>query len=243
MKRKVSICLIIVLFVPLMAGAQDTIVTEYKNNIKINTAALLFSNISLQYERKLSSHWTLVAGAGYRWGGTVPKALGLGNLIVNTDDTRITGFSITPEVRYYFNLCECGGSPSGFYAGLYGRYTKFYGDLNFNLWNGSEYYEALVVSNLRELGIGLQLGYQFVFKQRWTVDLMFAGPRLSNYKFKADVDSDDVEALISAVEEGINEKRDWLGMDPISIDPTSGDLEAQFGFKAFRYAVGIGFRF
>ncbi|MCK5691434.1 MAG: hypothetical protein KAI08_01255 [Bacteroidales bacterium] len=45
-----------------------------------------------------------MAGASYRWAGTVPRALGLGNLIVSTDAARITGFSFTPEVRYYFNF-------------------------------------------------------------------------------------------------------------------------------------------
>ena len=225
-----------------MARAQDSIVTDYKNIMKINTAALLFSNVSLLYERKLNEHWTVLAGTGYRWGGSVPKVLGLGDVIVSSETNGITGFSFTPEVRYYFNFCECGGSPSGLYAGLYGRFTKYYGSLTFNVWNGSEYYDALVTSNLRELGGGLQLGYQFIFKQRFTVDFMFAGPRLSTYKLKADLDSDDLEALVSAIEEGINERRAAIGMDPISIDPST-ELEANFGFKNFRYAIGIGFLF
>ncbi|NOR34275.1 MAG: DUF3575 domain-containing protein [Bacteroidales bacterium] len=225
-----------------MARAQDSIVPDYKNIVKVNTAALLLSNVSLLYERKLNEHWTVLTGAGYRWGGSVPKVLGLGDVIVTSNSAGITGFSFTPEIRYYFNFCECGGSPSGLYAGLYGRFTKYYGDLRFNVWNGSEYYEALVTSNLREFGGGLQLGYQFIFKQRWAVDFMFAGPRLSNYKLKADLESDDLEALVSAIEEGINERRAAIGMDPISIDP-SAELETNFGFKNFRYAIGIGFLF
>ncbi len=225
-----------------MARAQDSIVPDYKNIVKVNTAALLFSNVSLLYERKLNEHWTVLAGTGYRWGGSVPKVFGLGDVIVSSETNGITGFSITPELRYYFNFCECGGSPSGLYAGLYGRFTKYYGSLTFNLWNGSEYYDALVTSNLRELGGGLQLGYQFIFKQRFTVDFMFAGPRLSTYKLKADIDSDNLEALVSAIEERINERREAIGMDPISIDP-SAELEANFGFKNFRYAIGVGFLF
>lgn len=242
MKCKVSACILVMLLFPLMARAQDSIVPDYKNIMKVNTAALLFSNVSLLYERKLNEHWTVLAGTGYRWGGSVPKVLGLGDVIVSSETNGITGFSITPELRYYFNFCECGGSPSGLYAGLYGRFTKYYGSLTFNVWNGSEYYDALVTSNLRELGGGLQLGYQFIFKQRFTVDFMFAGPRLSTYKLKADLDSDDLEALVSAIEEGINERRAAIGMDPISIDP-SAELEANFGFKNFRYAIGVGFLF
>jgi len=205
-----------------MARALDSIVPDYKNIVKVNTAALLLSNVSLLYERKLNEHWTVLTGAGCRWGGSVPKAFGLGDVIVTSKSAGITGFSFTPEIRYYFNFCECGGSPSGLYAGLYGRFT--------------------VTSNLREFGGGLQLGYQFIFKQRWTVDFMFAGPRLSTYKIKADLESDDLEALVSAIEEKINERREAIGMDPISIDP-SAELEVNFGFKNFRYAIGVGFLF
>ena len=242
MKSRVSICIIFFLLFPMLARAQDSIVPDYKNIMKVNTAALLFSNISLLYERKLNEHWTVLAGTGYRWGGSVPKVFGLGDVIVSSETNGIRGFSITPEVRYYFNFCECGGSPSGLYAGLYGRFTKYYGSLTFNVWNGSEYYDALVTANLREVGGGLQLGYQFIFKQRFTVDFMFAGPRLSTYKLKADLESDDLEALVSAIEEKINERREAIGMDPITIEPSS-ELEANFGFKNFRYAIGFGFRF
>ena len=242
LKSRLSLCMVFVLIFPTILKAQDTIVPAYNNIVKVNTAALLVKNVSVLYERKLNQHWTVLAGAGYRWGGNVPKVLGLGGVIVSSESARINGFSFTPEVRYYFNFCECGGSPSGFYAGLYGRYTKYWGSLNFHFWNGSEYKEALVASNLRELGAGLQLGYQFVFKQRWTVDIMFAGPRLSTYKLSGDLDSEDMEALISTIEEEINKKLGWLGMDPISIDPST-EFETNFGFRNFRYAIGFGILF
>jgi len=242
MKSIISASIILMLLFPTLVRGQDSIVPDYKNIVKVNTAALLLSNVSLLYERKLNEHWSVLAGAGYRWGGSVPKALGLGEVIVSSSTSGITGFSITPEIRYYFNFCECGGFPSGLYTGLYGRYTKFYGDLTFNVWNGSEYYQALVSSNLREFGGGLQLGYQFIFKQRWTVDFMFAGPRLSTYKFKADLESDDLEALVDAIEEEINKLRESIGMDPVSIDPST-ELEANFGFINFRYAIGFGILF
>ena len=242
MKSRVSACIILLLLFPALAGAQDSIVTEYKNIVKVNSAALLVSNISLLYERKLNEHWTVLAGTGYRWGGSVPRVFGLGDLIVSSETNGIMGFSLTPEVRYYFNFCECGGSPSGLYAGLYGRFTKYYGSLTFNVWNGSEYNDALVTSSLREFGGGLQLGYQFIFKKRFTVDFMFAGPRLSTYKLKADLESDDLEELVSVIEEEINEKLEWLGMEDISIDPST-ELETNFGFRNFRYAIGIGFLF
>ena len=74
------------------------------------------------------------------------------------------------------------------------------------------------------------------------VDLMFAGPRMSTNKIKFSVDSDYVEEVIPIIEEEINEKLEWLGLDPISIEPSS-DMEAKFGFQYFRYAIGFGYRF
>ena len=96
--------------------------------------------------------------------------------------------------------------------------------------------------NFREYGLGLQMGYQFTIKDRFLVDLMFAGPRMSTNKIRFSVDSDYAEEVIPIIEEEINEKLEWLGMDPISIDP-SAEIEGKFSFRYFRYAVGFGYRF
>ncbi|MCK4881121.1 MAG: hypothetical protein KAS82_10685 [Bacteroidales bacterium] len=90
--------------------------------------------------------------------------------------------------------------------------------------------------------MGLQIGYQLIFKERFLVDFMFAGPRLSTNRIRFTLDSDDVEALVPIIEEEINKRLDWLGMDPISINP-SPEIETNFGFKNFRYAIGIGILF
>lgn len=242
MKRVTFLCLVFVLLSPLIVAAQMKTVSENKNAVKLNTAALVLNNVSLLYERNLNNHWTVQAGAGYRWGGSIPKAFGLGSLIVTSNSKGLRGYSLTPEVRYYFNLCECGESPSGLYAGLYTRFTKLYGDLNFHYWNGTDFIDALVVSNFRELGGGLQIGYQLIFKERFLVDFMFAGPRISTNKIRFTLDSNDIEELVPIIEEEINKRLEWLGMDPISINP-SPEIETTFGFRNFRYAIGIGFLF
>jgi hypothetical protein len=210
--------------------------------VKLNTLGMVFKNISLLYERSLSEHWTIQAGAGYRWRGSPPKALALGDVIVSSKTQGIRGYSFTPELRYYFNLCDCQGTPSGFYAGLYGRFTRYFGDLTFNVWTGEEYLDVATAGNFREFGLGLQLGYQIVIKKRFLVDLMFAGPRISTNQVKFSVESDYAEDVIPIIEEELNEKLEWLGMDPISIDPAP-EVETRFRFNHFRYAVGFGILF
>ena len=130
----------------------------------------------------------------------------------------------------------------GLYAGLYGRMTKFYGDLGFHYWRDEEFVEVAVGTSFRELGVGIQLGYQMVFKGRFILDMMFAGPRLSANRLSFSMNSSDAGELVPIIEEEINKRLEWLGMDPISI-PVSAEGEAKFGFKNFRYAIGIGILF
>ena len=242
MKRRIPVCLVILMLFAFVAAAQEKPVQLYKNSVKLNSVALVLSNASILYERSFNEHWSLQLGAGRRWGGGSPKVLGLGDLIVGAGSSRIKGYSLTPEARYYFNNCDCQGAASGLYAGLYGRWTTYYGDLNFRYWNGSEYIDAAVNGNLRELGVGVQFGYQLIIRQRFLVDIMFAGPRLSSDRVRLSLDLRDVEHLVPVIEEEINERLEWLGMDPISIHP-SPELEARFGFRNFRYALGVGILF
>ena len=121
-------------------------------------------------------------------GGNIPKAFTLGNIVVDAESRGIRGYSFTPELRYYLNLCDCDRAPSGLYAGLYGRFTRLYGDLAINVWTGEEYADVATSGNFSEYGLGLQLGYQFTIRDRFLVDLMYAGPRMSSNRIKFSVD-------------------------------------------------------
>ena len=242
MKKRFSGSLFLVLLTPMLVSAQVKDISAHKNNVKINLVGLILHNASLLYERSLNEHWSLQLGAGYRWGGDIPEVFGLGSLVLTSNSKGVRGYSITPEVRYYFNFCECGGPNTGLYAGLYGRFTKLYGDLSFHYWSEDQYVDVATAGNFREMGGGLQFGYLFKFKGRFLVDIMFAGPRLSTNKIKFSIDSDYAEELVPIIEDAINEKLEWLGMDPISLDP-SPELEADFGFRYFRYGIGFGVLF
>ena len=242
MKRRGTLILMLAWLFPLMLNAQLNTEISYKNSVKLNTVGLILHNASIIYERNLNSHWAVLAGAGYRWGGDLPKLFGLGDLVVSSKSGGLRGYNITPELRYYFNFCECGGSPSGLYAGLYTRLSGYEGDLRFHYWNGTEYIDAGVATNFREMGGGIQIGYQFIFKERFMVDFMFAGPRLTRDKIGFTIDSDYMEDLIPIIEEEINKRLEWLGKDPITIYPST-EIEAKFGFKNFRYGIAIGILF
>lgn len=215
--------------------------TIFHNTVKLNVAAGYFRNLSLFYERKLNDHWSLQMGAGSKFGGKIPKIIGLGNVVLTSNTGGIKGFSFTPEARYHFRFCDCNDW-TGLYAGVYARYTRLFGDMVFNFWNGNEYIDVGGAGDMREYGFGLQLGYQFVFKKRFIVDLMFMGPRTSFQKLKLELDSDFAADVIPLIEEELNKRLEWMGMDPVSI-PTDPSASVKFRFSNFRYGVGIGYLF
>lgn len=176
-----------------------------------------------------------------KWGGDIPKFIGLGDFVVTSSSKGISGFSLTPEARYHFRNCDCNDQ-TGLYIGAYGRATRFQGELEFKYWNGNEYLDIGGAGSMQEYGIGLQLGYQFTIKKRVIIDLLFMGPRISSQRLKLELDSQFASEIIPRIEEEINERLDWWGMDPISI-PTDANAVIDFRFANFRYAIGIGFLF
>ena len=213
----------------------------FRNAVKLNLAGTVFRNVSLYYEHYLNEHWSLQMGAGYKVGGDIPKFIGLGDFVVTSSSKGISGFSLTPEARYHFRNCDCNDQ-TGLYIGAYGRATRFQGELEFKYWNGNEYLDIGGAGSMQEYGIGLQLGYQFTIKKRVIIDLLFMGPRISSQRLKLELDSQFASEIIPRIEEEINERLDWWGMDPISI-PTDANAVIDFRFANFRYAIGIGFLF
>jgi hypothetical protein len=215
--------------------------TAYSNTVKINLAAGYFRNVSLFYERWFNDRWSAQLGAGYKITGKIPKFAALGDFVVTSNTGGIRGFSVAPEVRYHFNLCDCGRH-TGLYAGAYSKLTWLYGDVTFNHWNGSEYVDVGAAGDLREIGFGLQLGYQFTLWERLVVDLFFMGPRTSFQKLHMELDSDFATEVIPRIEEELNKRLEALGLDPVEI-PVSPEFTIDFRFNNFRYGIGIGYIF
>lgn len=94
MKKRFSSSLFLVLLTPMLVCAQVKDLSANKNSVKINLAGLILHNASLLYERSLNEHWSLQLGAGFRWGGDIPKAFGLGSLILTSNSQGVRGYSI-----------------------------------------------------------------------------------------------------------------------------------------------------
>jgi hypothetical protein len=126
----------------------------YRNNIKINPLSLIFGNISLSYERVLSERVSVQLQGGYWIGGRV-------------EGTKWSGYTLTPEVRYYLTDHL---RPEGAYLAAFGRYQEI----------ESEIEKSETQISIQRIGGGVAAGYQFVLGERITWDTFLGVQGFSN---------------------------------------------------------------
>ncbi len=217
----------------------------YPNIIKINSLALVFSNISLLYERGIIPRVSAGIGVGYKYAGTEPKILQVNNSTIGVHLGNIQGFSITPEARYYLKTCD-PRQLEGFYASLYLRYTgyKTAAGIQYTPENSiAEKYDADIALN--EYGVGIQLGYQILLWERFSIDFLFFGPRFSSYHFGYKFNQQPSQEFLDDLSEHLNEVFDRLGADYNVDIKQEGNASASsaFSFVGMRVGLSLGFAF
>ncbi len=218
---------------------------KYPNIVKVNSFALAFQNMSLVYERGIIPNLSAGIGVGYKYAGTLPKLFSVNQSVVGVNLDKIKGISITPEARYYVNSCD-PSQLEGFYAGVYLRYTGYNSAANFEYLPESkpaELYQADIA--LREYGIGIQLGYQLLIKERFSIDFLLFGPRFSSYRLAYEFDQQPSEEFLGDLSEYLNEVVDRLGFDyEVNIE-RDGEKKANtsFSFANARFGLSLGFAF
>jgi hypothetical protein len=144
MKNKIALVSIILLLNISFTKAQKTVV-------KANMLSPLVRTGSFFVEQQLNDNSSLQLGllyTGKTW-----------------DDTKIRGWGITPEYRFYLSDSP---APEGFFVAPYARY------LHFNLEN-----DANDEAKMSGLGGGLIIGQQYIFKKRVSFEWFF-GPAYTN---------------------------------------------------------------
>jgi hypothetical protein len=218
---------------------------QYNSIPKINVMAMAFNNVSLFYERAIYPNVTASLGIGIKSSGKSHKLFEANDYNLRVDFGSITGYSITPEFRYYLKTCE-ENLPAGFYAGIYFRYNVYKSNADFvhQIPDSIPSYFSSDAS-LRELGVGIQLGYQLVIKKRFTVDFLFFGPRYSFLKLTNEFNGQITESTKKDVEDYVNSVIERFGgkgdfeMKPSTTQKFSGNT----GFPSFRFGISLGYAF
>jgi len=244
--KNIMVIFVLSIFINEFALSQDNnSEIRYPNIVKANSLALAFNNISLIYERGIIPKVSAGIGVGYKYAGTEPKLFSVNQSEIGVKLDKIQGFSITPEARYYIRSCD-PGKLEGFYAGLYLRYTGYNTGAKFEYLpegNPNEYYQADI--NLNEYGVGIQVGYQMIIKERFSIDFLFFGPRFSSYHLAYEFDNKPSEEFLGDLSEYLNEVVDRLGFDYDVNVEREGEKTANttFSFANTRFGLSLGFAF
>jgi Protein of unknown function (DUF3575) len=189
MKQLICIVILFMTTSPL-AQAQKGDTTLRRNTIKVDiTSYWLYRDaLMFSYERVVKSRpnhtWAITAGLQ-----EFPTLVGqLVDTIAVRNENKSSGYKVGGEYRFYLQKENKYGAPHGVYLGPYTSYHRYSNDRSIEVNNNGSIENGTLKSDLSILNIGVQLGYQFVLNNRWTIDLVFIGPSVSNYTFKSSLD-------------------------------------------------------
>jgi len=222
---------------------------KYKKNVvRWNiTPFLLWSkkNINISYERVLKPYRSFSINAGYFELPQYTKKIFDSLEIKNT--SKRGGFSVSGDYRFYFNKRNRRMAPDGLYWGVYGsyHYTQFNNDitvLNSPIIEG----DMLFGAKVNIFSAGVELGYQFIIADRFSIDLIFLGPSLSLYEYRltlsSELEYDEQNEYLAAIKDMLNSF--IPGFDELIENKEVSSSGANFSLGyGVRYLVQIGYRF
>ena len=156
------------------------------------------------------------------------------------------GVNMSLDYRFYLKHENKHRAPRGVYLGPYYAYNSFSRsvswDLNTSTFTGAVNTDIKLGAHL----IGAQMGVQFIFWKRLTVDMILMGPGWWYFSMKTNFDTtltpEDESALLEKLNEMLKEK--FPGSDLVI---QGGGFEAKrsswTSIPGFRYMINLGFRF
>lgn len=243
---KNSICILALLVITAMAAhsQESTETVVRKNTIKLDlTSHLFFSKaFVLSYERVMKPYQTLVVTAGYQ---QFQPFSNFGTNIVVTDDKSATGLKLGADYRFYLQKENKYTAPRGVYIGPYISYLNFNNTRELEIDNNGTPEATELTTNLNIINIGFQLGYQFVIKNRWTIDMVFVGPSVSNYRINMDLNGNYTGNAEDIQNEIIQKLIDRFPAfkDLINDKSVSGSGKTNSWAYGYRYQLQVGYRF
>ncbi len=216
-----------------------------QNGLSFNPTPMLLcnsmKNITLVYERMIKLNQSLVFQIGYLEFNTSL----LDSIIHNSSMKQKgnNGLNIAVQYRFYPSRLNAQAAPFGLYLGPYASYYGLATTMTYlkSQADPSQNSEVKTSFNMYNLGIGI--GYQFIFWDKLSVDLLAFGPSLTyaykNKKYSENTSTAD-QTTISNWEKSSNSTDYPLLAQFIRIN----DNESSASFTTFfRYAITFGFRF
>lgn len=251
---KRTLLLLSILCLCLQGFAQQFWLIEPKNTIKWNVPALAAHNFSLQYERVLNEKTSLALGLNLMPGGRVPLAQSIRSYYLgeasnkNVDAAEdfaskgeLSGWSVTPEFRYYFGK----HSHQGFYLVPYLRYAQYTFKWDYTFDDEGVQRPTDFTGKLSVAGGGLMAGYQWHFGKivldYWILGLSYNANSLSleartDLRDKTDADKKDLKHDIEDL------KVNGRGLKA-TVTNHGATARGNAGLPGIRMGLCIGYRF
>lgn len=249
--RLIPILFIFVFFSPYNSICQDTLkIHEFiprKNVLRYNLTPhiLGFKSAIFGYERVIKPHQTFSINAGLLSLGQSGKKENADYQITKTMSSN--GWHIAVDYRFYLKRENKDPAPHGVYI------APYYSLYNFNHKNAFESFsnpnnETRINAKLNINNIGVELGYQFIIKDRFTVDMVLMGPSYSSYDLNMTFDTGfeppdgEIDDTLAALRDILFTKYPWMKtlVDEGKIDYKGKRTHWGLGF---RYVLQVGFRF
>jgi hypothetical protein len=218
----------------------------HRNIIKFNpTPMFLFDvrNVTFAYERLLKNNQSIAVQAGYLVFIVAEDTIA--NLINITDRSR-NGLNLAVDYRYYPFQRNKRPAPDGLYVGGYFQYYGLWAEHKFDILPVELDMEGKITSSMNFENLGIEVGYQFVFWKRMTLDFILFGPSLSlssgNVTIEGDLDEEQIENIDEEIVDKLVERYPSLGMIYSEESLKFTGKKTSFGM-GFRYSVQIGFHF
>lgn len=165
-----------------------------KNIIKYNPmASTLFDdkrNTAFSYERRIFQHQSASVGGGMFF---FPALLDRDFGAVKSTPRNNFGYIITADYRFYLHKHNTRPAPNGIYIGPYYSVYHHKGGVDFEYIDEKGTspitYNANLESQFTFQNVGFQLGYQFIFWKRLSMDLILFGPAVTFYNVELELSS------------------------------------------------------
>ncbi len=220
----------------------------HRNVIRVNPTPMLLwgdvRNLAFGYERLIGRQQSVGVQAGFL---LLPRLFSdtIANLVALSSRSK-SGVNLAINYRFYPGSRNRRPAPDGVYLG---GYLSFYGynfGNDFNILHTAVDQAGHLSGRLRCFNAGMELGYQFVFWKRFTVDLLLFGPSLSYYDGKltisGNLDAEEIRVIDEELVEKLLDRFPYLKtlFDRKELEFTGSKATLSFGF---RYSIQFGFHF
>lgn len=219
----------------------------HRNVIKFNPTPMLLwdmSNLTLSYERLIKKDQSLALQAGYL---AFPNIIDdtVINLISVYDRSR-NGINLALDYRYYPFARNRRPPPDGLYIGGYVSYYSLKSTNKFDVLYTMLDQQGTLEANLRIGNLGFELGYQFIFWKRFSVDLLLFGPSYSliskSISIRGGLDPDQIQNIDQELVDKLLDRFPHLGTifsdDGLQYSGTKSQFSA-----LLRYSLSLGVHF